>query len=389
MTDKIMDCFEQGIERKDTNCEKWDAPFIKEGVVPMWVADMDFEIAPAITERLVAAAKKGAFGYQFLSDHYYDAVIRFMKERHDYPVERDWICYVPNVVQGLFFGLQSVTEEGDEVIIQTPVYGPFFKVIRDSGRVLVESPLKNENGYYTMDFEDLKRRITKKTKALLLCNPHNPSGRVWKKEELEKLACVCAEHGICIISDDIHSDIVTKDHRHTMIAPICREKGARCITCTSPSKPFNLASVHVANCIIEDKEIREKFRRLLAVHHLNSCNAFAEAALIGAYEESEDWLLKMNAYVEGNLDYFVDYIHEHIPALKVRKPEGTYLVWVDFSGTRIAGEDIREYLSENCQVYVNDGEFFGQAGKGFVRFNLACPRRNVEFALENLRKQFA
>lgn len=389
MTDKIMDCFEQGIERKDTNCEKWDAPFIKKGVVPMWVADMDFEIAPAITERLMGAAKKGAFGYQFLSDRYYDAVIRFMKERHDYPVERDWICYVPNVVQGLFFGLQSVTEEGDEVIIQTPVYGPFFKVIRDSGRVLVESPLKNENGYYTMDFEDLERRITKKTKALLLCNPHNPSGRVWKKEELEKLVCVCAEHGICIISDDIHSDIVTKDYRHTMIAPICREKVARCITCTSPSKPFNLASVHVANCIIEDKDIREKFRRLLAVHHLNSCNAFAEAALIGAYEESEDWLAQMNAYVEGNLDYFVDYIHEHIPALKVRKPEGTYLVWVDFSGTRIAGEDIREYLSENCQVYVNDGEFFGQAGKGFVRFNLACPRRNVEFALENLKRQFA
>lgn len=388
MTDKIKDCFEQGIERKNTNCEKWDAPFIKEGVVPMWVADMDFEIAPAITKRLVRAAEKGAFGYQFLSNRYYDAVIRFMKEKHEYTVERDWICYVPNVVQGLFFGLQSVTDEGDEVIIQSPVYGPFFKVIRDSGRVLVNSPLKNEDGYYTMDFEDLERKITKKTKALLLCNPHNPSGRVWTAEELRKLVSVCAEHDICIISDDIHSDIVTRGHKHTMAASVCREMGVRCITCTSPSKPFNLASVHVANCIIEDEEIREKFKRLLAVHHVNNCNAFAEDALIGAYEESEDWLERMNEYVEDNLDYFVDYIHKYIPALKVYKPEGTYLVWVDFSGTDAMGGNIKEYLSENCHVYVNDGEFFGQEGQGYVRFNLACPRKNVEFALKNLREHF-
>ncbi len=387
--DEIMDCFEQGIERKHTNCEKWDAPFVKEGVVPMWVADMDFMVAPAITERLVRAAKKGAFGYQLLSDRYYDAVIRFMGERHGYPVERDWICYVPNVVLGLFFGLQSVTEEGDEVIVQTPVYGPFFRVVNDSGRVLVESPLKNEDGYYTMDFEDLERKITEKTRALLFCNPHNPSGRVWKEEELERLVSICAEHDICMISDDIHSDIVTKDHEHRMIASICRRKGVKCITCTSPSKPFNLASVHVANCLIEDMEIRERFKGFLAAHHVNDCNAFAEEALIGAYEESGEWLAQMNEYVEGNLDYFVDYIHEHIPALKVRKPEGTYLVWVDFSGTEIAQENIKEYLCEKCRILVNDGEFFGRAGRGFVRFNLACPRKNVEFALENLRKQFA
>ena len=384
-----MDCFERGIERKNTNCDKWDAPFVKEGVVPMWVADMDFEVAPAITRRLVLAAGKGAFGYQFLSDHYYDAVIHFMKERHDYPVEKDWICYVPNVVLGLFAGLQAVTEKGDEVIIQNPVYGPFFKVVRESGRILTESPLKNEDGYYTMDFEDLEKKITEKTKAMLICNPHNPSGRVWKEEELERLVAVCAGHGIAIISDDIHRDIETEGHSHQMIAPICRRMGVKCITCTSPSKPFNLASVHVANCIIEDKEVRERFQQFLAMHHVNECNAFAEEALIGAYEESGEWLAQMNAYVEGNLDYFVDYIHENIPSLKVRKPEGTYLVWVDFSGTDIGQGNIKEYLSENCRVLVNDGEFFGQAGKGFVRFNLACPRKNVEFALKNLERQFA
>lgn len=384
-----MYCFDQGIDRKNTNCDKWDAPFVKEGVIPMWVADMDFEIAPAITKRLVNAAKKGAFGYQFLSEHYYDAVISFMSRKHDYPAEKEWICYIPNVVLGLFFSLQAVSEKGDEIIIQTPVYGPFYKVVNESGRVLVESPLKNQNGYYTMDFEDLERKITKKTKALLLCNPHNPSGRVWKEQELQKLAEICASHDICIISDDIHSDIVTKAHRHRMIAPVCREAGAKCITCTSPSKPFNLASIHVANCIIEDEEIREKFKRLLAVNHVNECNAFAEEALIGAYEESDEWLAQVNEYIEGNIDYFVNYIHENIPQLQVYKPEGTYLIWVDFSKTKIAREDIKEYLSEKCHVLVNDGEFFGATGKGFVRFNVACPRKNVVYALENLREHFS
>lgn len=380
--------FDQGIERKHTNCEKWDAPFVKEGVIPMWVADMDFEVAPAITERLVNAAKKGAFGYQFLSEHYYNAVIRFMQRKHDYQVEKDWICYVPNVVLGLFFAVQSVSEEGDEIIIQTPVYGPFYKVINESGRTLVESPLQNQDGYYSMDFDDLESKITERTKALLLCNPHNPSGRVWKEEELEKLAAICAEHGICIISDDIHSDIITKAHRHRMIDPICRAAGGKCITCTSPSKPFNLASIHVANCIISDKEIRNRFLRLLTVNHVKECNAFAEEALIAAYEESDEWLAQMNEYVEGNMDYFVDYIHENIPSLKVYKPEGTYLIWVDFSGTKIARENIKEYLSEKCHVLVNEGEFFGKTGAGFARFNVACPRKNVEFALENLKMEF-
>ena len=355
----------------------------------MWVADMDFEIAPAITDRLVKAAGKGAFGYQFLSDDYYRAIIRFMKERHNYQVEKDWICYVPNVVLGLFLALQAVSEKGDEVIIQTPVYGPFYKVVNESGRTLVESPLKNEGGYYTMDFEDLEKKITEKTKALLLCNPHNPSGRVWEEEELRKLARICAKYDICIISDDIHSDIVMKNHKHTMIATICGEEKGTCITATSPSKPFNLASIHVANCIIEDEGIRERFQRLLAVHHVNECNAFAEEALIGAYEESREWLDEMNAYVEGNMDYFVDYVHKNIPVLQVYKPEGTYLVWVDFTKTDILPEMLKDYLSEKCHVLVNEGEFFGDEGKGFVRFNLACPRKNVEAALENLRKEFA
>ena len=376
--------FEQGIERKNTNCDKWDAPFVGEDVIPMWVADMDLEVAPAITERLAKKAKQGAFGYQFLSDEYYDAVIRFLKERHQYDVEKKWVCFVPNVVLGLFFALEAVSEEGDEILIQTPVYGPFFKVINESNRVLVESRLKNDNGYYTMDMEDLESKITEKTKALLLCNPHNPSGRVWKEEELRELVKVCAKHDICIISDDIHSDIIREGYRHTMVALLCREMGVKCITCTSPSKPFNLASLHVANCIIEDEEIRRRFQKLLRTHHVAECNAFAEDALVGAYNESRDWLDQVNKYIDGNVEYFVNYMHEKMPFLHVYKPEGTYLIWVDFSDTDIPENHIKEYLHDKCRVLVNEGEFFGKAGKGYVRFNVACPRKNIEEALDRI-----
>ena len=380
--------FDEGIERRNTNCEKWDADFVGNDVLPMWVADMDFEVSPAITERLVKAANQGAFGYQLLPDEYYQAVMDFMKERHRFAVEKDWICYLPNVCLGLFLGVQTVSEIGDEIIIQVPVYGPFFKVVEESGRKLVQSRLINENGHYTMDYADLESKITERTKALVLCNPHNPAGRVWTREELECLVDVCKKHNICIISDDIHSDIVAKGHKHTMVATICQEKGVKYICATSVSKPFNLASIHVANFIIEDQKIREKFQYLIKACHVGECNAFAEGALIGAYKESIDWLNEMNAYVEANTDYFVKEIQENIPSLKVRKPEGTYLVWVDFSATDIAPENLHEYLHKECKLLTEEGEFFGKYGKGFERFNLACPRKNVEKAVEILKKYF-
>ena len=380
--------FDKGIERKNTNCEKWDADFVGDNVLPMCVADMDFEIAPAITKRLVKAAQKGAFGYQLLSDDYYQTFIDFMKERHDYSVEKEWICYVPNVCLGLFLAVQTISNLGDEIIIQVPVYGPFFKVVEESGRKLVENRLINKNGQYTMDYDDLEAKITEKTKALILCNPHNPTGRVWTKDELEKLVNICAKHDICIISDDIHSDIISKDHKHTMVTTICQEHGVKCISCTSPSKPFNLASLHVANCIIEDKEIREKFQYLIRANHVGECNAFAEEALVGAYKESLDWLDEMNAYVEENIDYFVKEIEENMPTLKVRKPEGTYLVWVDFTETDVEPEELHEYLQKECGVLAEEGEFFGKYGKGYARFNMACPRGNVEEALRRMKNRF-
>jgi len=381
--------FDKGIERRGTSCVKWDEAFVGKDVLPMWVADMDFEIAPAITKRLVEAAGKGVFGYQFLSDEYYDAIIRFMKDRHEYDVKKEWITYLPDVVFGLHLAVCTFSEPGDEIILMPPVYGPFFRVVEQNNRVIKECWMKNENGYYSMDYDKLEAVVTEKAKAVMLCNPHNPAGRVWTVEELEKLVAICAKYNLPIISDDIHCDIVSKDHKHTMVANICRKMGVKCITLTSPSKPYNLASVHVANAIIEDEEVREKFQDVLAHCHVGHANAFAEAALIGAYDESREWLDMMNAYVEANHEYFAAYIKENIPALRTFKPEGTYLIWVDFTGIDKVDGKPKEFLDEHCKILVNDGEFFGEAGKGFVRFNLACPRSYVKNALETLKEWFA
>lgn len=382
-----MDQFDQGINRKGTNCVKWDVPFVTEKVIPMWIADMDFATAPAVTERLKKAAAQGAFGYQFLSDQYYDAVIQWMDRRHHYQIEKDWICFLPNVVMALSAAVQAVSEPGDEIIIQTPVYGPFYKTVKDNDRVLIESRLKNQDGYYTMDLEDFESKITPKTKAAILCNPHNPSGRVWTYEELKAFTEICLKHQLYIISDEIHCELLTKGHPHTVISTISKETAKRSIICTSPSKAFNLAAIHVANCVIENEELRVRFQELAEKTHAAECNAFAEAALIGAYNESEQWLDELNEYIEGNLDYFVGYVEKNIKKLKVCRPEGTYLLWVDCRELGIPYEKIHDFFLNVCNVAVNDGEFFGEEGKGFVRFNAACPRKNLEIALDRMKKE--
>lgn len=380
--------FDKGIVRRGTNCVKWDVPFVTPDVTPMWIADMDFEIAPAITENLKKIAGQGAFGYQFLSDKYYEAVISWMGRRHGLTVKREEICYVPNVVLGMSFAVQAVSGPGDEIIIMTPVYGPFFKVVNDNDRILLESPMKNDNGYYTMDLEDFESRITAKTKAVILCNPHNPSGRVWKREELEAFAGVCMKHGLYIISDDIHSELISEGYEHIFISSLSEEIKEKCIICTSPSKAFNLAGIHVANCFIFDEVLRKRYIEIAEKSHAAENNAFAEAALLGAYNDSEDWLKELNHYINGNLDYFVNYIQAEIPSLTVYKPEGTYLVWVDFRKTGILPEELHDYLLKECRLAVNDGTFFGKLGSGYARFNLACPRAYVTRALEQLKEKF-
>lgn len=381
-----MSRFDKIIERRGTNSIKWDTEFVKEDTSAMWIADMDFETAPQVTEELRKAVEEKVYGYKFLSEKYYQAVIDWLKRRHQYDVKKEWICYVPNVVVGLLFAIQAVAEAGDEILVPTPVYGPFFEVVDTAGCVLVESPMKNENGYYTMDLEDFESKITEKTKAVLLCNPHNPSGRVWSAEELKKLGDICVKHDIFLISDDIHCELTTRGHAHTFLPVLSEDIAKRTIVCTSPSKAFNMAGIHVANVIIQNEAVRTRFQNIAAKSRAADCNVFAEAALIGAYEKSEDWLDELNVYLEENIDYFVDWIQENIPKLTVCKPEGTYLVWVDFRNTDIPADKVQEYLLEKCKIAVNDGTFFGKDGAGFARFNLACPRAKITAALEHLKE---
>ena len=272
---RTMYNFDEGIERRGTSCVKWDESFVGRDVLPMWVADMDFEIAPAITKRLVEAAGKGVFGYQFLSNEYYDAVIRFMKDRHEYEVKKEWITYLPDVVFGLHLAVCTFSEPGDEIILMPPVYGPFFRVVKENNRTIRECWMKNEHGYYTMDYEKLEECINEKTKAVMLCNPHNPAGRVWSEEELTKLIEICAKHQLPIISDDIHCDIVSKNYKHTMAANICRRE---CWIQRNPALPdFILKKSMTTQCsgeppfLFTQVAVNSNFSWLLWMGHDNIC----------------------------------------------------------------------------------------------------------------------
>jgi len=380
--------FDKITDRTGTNCLKWDMLREKgmEDVLPMWVADMDFEVSPYIIEEMQKVLDRKIFGYQYTSEDYKDIIVSWMEKHHHFKIEKDWICYTPNVVAGLCMAVQAVSDPGDEIIIQTPVYGPFYSSIRDNGRVIVENPLKNDNGYYTMDFEDFERRITPKTKAVILCNPHNPCGRVWTKEELAKLAQICLKHQLYIISDDIHGDLVYRGHEHTVIASLSDEIARRCIVCTAPSKTFNLAGMQIAHCIVRDEKLREKFKAPLKKLHLDGGNAFEEAMVTGAYKYSEQWLSALLAYLEKNADLFVSFVSEHLPEITVRKPEGTYLVWLDCRRLGMNQEELRRFFIEDCRLYVNEGTFFGVEGEGFMRINLACPESIVREGLKRLEK---
>lgn len=379
--------FDEGAKRKGTYSVKWDAPFIGEDITPMWIADMDFEVPPAVKENLHKIVEQGAYGYQFLSEEYYQTVIYWMKKRHNYEVTREEINYLSNTVLGLNFGIQTVSEPGDEIIIMTPVYGPFYKAVEDNDRIIVESPLKNNCGYYTMDLEDLESKITSKTKAVMLCNPHNPSGRVWTRDELQALSEVCLKHNLYILSDDVHCDLTSKGHDHTFIGAVSEEIRQKCIIYTSPAKPFNLAGIHVANVLISNAELREKFCQLVKKLHAGGATAFTEAALKGSYHSSE-WLDALNDYIEENHKYFADYINRELKNVTVYPAEGTYLAWVDFTKTGVPSGELKDYLLKECKVAVNDGEFFGKEGAGFARFNLACPRKNISSVLEKLKEKF-
>lgn len=377
--------FDKVYNRRGTECVKWDI-FKDEELLPMWIADMDFEAPAPIYNAFIKRANHHIYAYSRLSQGYYDAVINWMQRRHNFHIEKDWIVFTPGVVVALTLGVQAVTEPGDEVMILSPVYGPFRGATTACGRNLVESPLVNNNGFYTIDFEDMEKRITPKTKAFMLCSPHNPVGRVWTREELQGIVDFCLKHNLYMIADEIHNDLIFQEHY--VINTLSAELAERTILCTAPSKTFNLAGLQASNIIIQNEDLRNRFKTLLNNLHIGSANAFVDSVVTAAYTECDQWLDELNVYIKANMDYFANEINSIAP-LKMWSPEGTYLAWVDCHGLNMSDDELSAFFKEKCHLAFNAGTFFGPEGSNFVRANMACPRCYVEEAVKRIRAAVA
>ena len=382
--------FDTVVNRKGTNSLKYD--FSKErgkpeDILPLWVADMDFPTAPPILERLEKTVRHGIFGYSEGKEDYFQAVSGWYREHFQWEVERKWLVKTPGVVFAIAAAIRAFTKEGDSILLQQPVYYPFREVIIDNNRNLVNSPLQMVNGHYEIDFDDFERKIKENhVKMFLLCSPHNPGGRVWKEWELRRIGDICVEHDVIVVSDEIHSDFVWEDNKHLIFSSLSPEYAQRTITCTSPSKTFNLAGLQISNIFIPNQQMRRAFRRQISAVGYSQVGIMGLVACQAAYEEGEEWLLAVKDYIWDNFLFLKEYIEKYMPQIHVIVPEGTYLVWLDFRDLGLT-ENEREHLIVNqARLGLDSGAMFGEDGEGFERINIACPRKTLEKALEQLRK---
>ncbi len=381
--------FDESIDRRGTSSIKWDyldRVFKSNEVIPMWVADMDFEAPQPVVDAVVKRAKHGVYGYTEKPSSFYFSAVEWLKKRHGWDINSRWITACPGVVPTLNFSVLALTEPGDKVLLQSPVYPPFFAAIRNNGRELVDSPLKLQDGKYVMDFEDLKSKLEGGVKLMLLCSPHNPTGRVWSREELETLGTLCAAYDVTIVSDEIHADLIYRNYSHTPMASISEELAQRTITCIAPSKTFNIAGLATSMIIIPNSTLKEKFSDYLNKLGIELTNLFGITALEAAYRHGEEWLAQVMDYLEGNLDFLVDYVNTYIPQIKLSRPEGTYLVWLDCRGLGMEHKELVDFFINKAHVGLNDGAAFGEKGSGFMRMNIACSRSLLEEALERIRQ---
>ncbi|MDF2681358.1 MAG: cystathionine beta-lyase [Brevibacillus sp.] len=381
--------FDQVINRVNTACEKWDDLQNRFGVsdaIPMWVADMDFKSPPAVIEALRQRVEHGIYGYTYRPDSYSEAIVDWVERRHDWSIDRKWIAHSPGVLAALSVIIHSFSQHGDKVIIQTPVYHPFSRIIQSLGREVVNNPLKLENGRYTIDFADLEAKIDSGVKILVLCNPHNPVGRVWTQEELAMLGQICIKNNILVISDEIHCDLVYKGHKHIPFASISEEFADHSITCIAPSKTFNVAGLQTSCIIIPNEKLRDIFNQSINSLNIGSPNMFGIIAGEIAYQYGEEWLEQVIDYLQGNLDFLVRYFQENIPQIKVIQPESTYLVWLDCRELALATEKIDKFMLNKARVAMNEGYIFGEDGIGFMRMNIACPRSILERSLRQIEE---
>jgi len=382
--------FDEIISREGTSCIKWDARqtvFGNPNVLPMWVADMDFRSPEFVVNALRERLTHEVLGYTYRPESYFDAIIRWVERRNGWTIEKEWICHSPGVVPGLNVAVWAYTQPQDRIVIQTPVYPPFFDAILKNNRTLIENPLIANGDRFEIDFENLDTQL-QGAKAIILSNPHNPTGRVFDEEELLRIGELCEKHNVTIISDEIHSDIIMKPHRHRHIAAIANSRFAnRCVTFMAPSKTFNLAGLSTAYAVIPNPELRKQYLQVSEQQlHLGMSNLPGLIGLEAAYTHGDEWLDQLNSYILGNIELLDALVKEHLPRIKVYKPEGTYLAWMDFGALGLTDEELDRKLIGEAEVGLNKGITFGANGKGFRRINLACPRAYVQEAVERMRR---
>ena len=376
--------FDEMIPRRGTNSIKWDLSE-EDGVIPMWVADMDFRVAPDIAEALRARVEHGVFGYTHVPDAYYDAVTGWFASRHGFSIDRKWILYIPGVVPALTAIVKALTSPGDKVLIQPPVYNCFFSVVANNGCGLAENPLIYRDNAYTIDFEDLERKASDPlVKVMILCNPHNPAGRVWTRNELERIGEICLRNDVFVIADEIHCEITSPGHDYVPFASISDEFLMNSVSCSSPSKAFNLAGMQISNIVCASSKVRRAIARSIDQIEQRNVNPFGVDALIAAYGRCGDWLDEVRAYIHGNYQYMLSVFNDEVPGFPVLPLEGTYLAWVNCSALGIGSQEIEDRLKSEWKVWVNAGVHYGQEGDRFIRVNLACPRGTLREGLSRL-----
>ena len=355
-------------------------------LLPLWVADMDFAVPPCVTTALAERIKHPVFGYTFPPPQFYQAIVDWMAKRHRWTIDQEWSVVTSGVVPALVLSILAFSEPGDGVIIQSPVYGPFFRVVEQNRRQLVLNPLKEENGHYTIDFDHLETVVNPDVKLMILCSPHNPVGRVWTKEELEKLGEFCQRHRILLVSDEIHADLVYPNYNHTPIAALSPKLAQNTITCVAPSKTFNLPGLTTAVTIIPDPERRRRFKQVQTALGMQVYNTLGITAFTAAYQGGADWLEELINYLQDNLDFLMAFFATRIPAIKPVRPEGTYLVWLDCRRLPLTPEELKAFFIHEAKVGLNDGRDFGAGGEGFQRINIACPRPLLAEALHRIER---
>ena len=379
--------FDEIIERRGTDSVKWDAVhniWGRTDLIPMWVADMDFRTAPFVTDAIKKRLEHGVLGYTFACEEWYNAITEWMKTRYHWQISRDMIVFTPGIVRGLAFAIQCFTEKGDKILVMPPVYHPFFLVTEHNEREVVYSALDLKEGQYHIDFDRFRKDV-QDCKLFIMSNPHNPGGRVWTKDELIKIADICAESGTIVISDEIHADLTLKPYQHIAYPTVSEKAKENSLVFMSPSKAFNMPGIASSYCIIENKELRDRFLGYTSASEFNEGHIFSYLSVAAAYSHGTEWLDQMLEYIQGNIDFTEDYLKKNIPQIKMIRPQASYLIFLDCRGLGLSQKELDQLFVDEAHLALNSGNTFGKEGEGFMRLNVGCPRSTLKQALEQLK----